>query len=316
MKYSIRKITAWLLSLMMLFASMPIDAMASVIAVGPSATGTIIDISDYVQVKNDLVKPISGGSSTGTITVSSLDPMIGDLVPVISGGATPSLRKAVAVGSTREIARFNISVVDNETGEKWQPEPGQIVDVTVSLKDYLPINEGEALSLIHYADGESSGGSVPATFITQENKETGNKEITKFTFSTDGFSVYVVTGVSTIVPRITVNFQNGDTVLATDYVKDADTTEEIKKIIYDPGAGVIPEGQVFKGWTTDPEYTTETELLTVDEIRTAIETEAEGLAVDKTVTYYAAIFTQYNVTYIDVSGTITVGSETVEIPSR
>ena len=134
------------------------------------------------------------------------------------------------------------------------------------------------------------------------------------TFESDAFSVYVV--VETVVPRLTVNFVNGGTTIETMYVKKADTAEEVKVIIHDPGAGTIPAGQVFKGWTTDPEYTSKTTFMTIDEVRTDAMTRAAGLSgADDSVTYYAAIFKQYTITYVDGKG-ITVGTEVAEIPAR
>ena len=218
MKNSFRKIMAWLLTLMMFISNVPVGALASVDPVGQSVNGVIIDVSDYVQVKDDLpIKPVSGSGTGGSIVVSSLDPITEGVHPVINGGATHMRKSAAVVSGSREIARFDISMVD-EKGNKWQPADGQTLDVTVDLNEYLPINEGEKLSLIHYADGESFGEAVPATFITQDNKETGKKEITKFTFSTDGFSVYVVQG-ETVDNRLKVTFKDGENEIDHIYVK-------------------------------------------------------------------------------------------------
>ena len=133
-------------------------------------------------------------------------------------------------------------------------------------------------------------------------------------FTSDKFSVYVV--VATEVPRLTVTFKNGSTDIATMYVKAADTAAEVEDIIYDPGAGTVPAGQVFKGWTTVENYTAETQLMTIAQVRSDAMNRAAALnGADGSVTYYAAIFKQFNITYVDGGG-ITVGTDIKEIPNR
>ncbi len=132
-------------------------------------------------------------------------------------------------------------------------------------------------------------------------------------FSSGEFSVYAV--VESVVPRLTITFMNGNSEIAKMYVKAADTADEVEKIVYDPGAGTLPAGQVFKGWTTDPNYTKDTELITIATIRSNAMSTADGLTGDDSVTYYAAIFKQYTITYVDGKG-VTVGSEVVELPSH
>ena len=53
MKYSVKKLTAWILTLMMLISSMPVDALASIATIRQE--NEIVDISDAVQVYGDLV---------------------------------------------------------------------------------------------------------------------------------------------------------------------------------------------------------------------------------------------------------------------
>ena len=95
--------------------------------------------------------------------------------------------------------------------------------------------------------------------------------------------------------RATVNFWK-DTEKsenrATVYVKNSDTEAELVKIIYDPGVGTLASGQVFLGWTDDPDYTADTTPKTVATIRSEMADKAitEGDVVD----YYAMIFQIYN----------------------
>ena len=56
--------------------------------------------------------------------------------------------------------------------------------------------------------------------------------------------------------------------------------------------------------------------MTIDQVRAdAMERAAALTTSDSEVTYYAAVFKQYTVTYVDGEG-ITVGAKTAEIPSR
>ncbi len=132
-------------------------------------------------------------------------------------------------------------------------------------------------------------------------------------FEADSFSVYVL--VESEVPRLTLKFMNGATEVATMIVK-AEDTNEVSQIIYDPGLGVtLPAGQVFKGWTTDEEYTTASDVSNINDIRQDAMETVSKLSADDTVTYYAAIFKQFTVKYIDAKG-ISVGSGVAEAPIR
>ncbi|MBR5640885.1 MAG: InlB B-repeat-containing protein [Firmicutes bacterium] len=139
-----------------------------------------------------------------------------------------------------------------------------------------------------------------------EDADTSKKTVE---FAADSFSVYVV--VETVVPRLTVTFKEGETVRATMIVKK-DDTDEIAQIIYDPGVASIPTGQVFKGWTADGDTT----VLTIDAVRTDALARAANLTnADGAVTYTAAFYKQYKITYLN-SARITVGSDIAETPGN
>ena len=123
------------------------------------------------------------------------------------------------------------------------------------------------------------------------------------------FSVYAVVDEGTNA-RIKVIFKNGDTELASMYVKEADTIDGkiTSQILYDPGEGTVPEGATFAGWTKDEDYTPASEMSTIEDIRTdlaqghydwtsVIDADSTGGTV---ITYYAAFFKQYHVTYVYV----------------
>ena len=91
------------------------------------------------------------------------------------------------------------------------------------------------------------------------------------------------------------------------YVKKSDTedAETFATVLYDPGTGSLANDVVFKGWTTESNYTTETTPLTIADVRTAVaatdwknikDADADG---GSTVTYYAMLFKTYKVDYLD-----------------
>ena len=192
---------------------------------------------------------------------------------------------------------FDISFLNNGV----EIEPDGKVNITVN---FPAIAEAPNYTIIHFRD-DGTTEIVP-----------GNVTATSATFEADNFSVYAVVGTDVIVPRITIEFYNydGTQLIETMYVKDSDTTAEISKIVRDPGAGSVPAGQVFKGWATSTAYTADG-LKTIDQVRSDVETLANGLEADLTVKYYAGVFKQFIVKYVDGDG-IMLGSHVVETPCR
>ena len=221
-------------------------------------------------------------------------------VPVSAESVAAAVESVV--DEVGEIRAVDLTFTDTNIDE--EVEPAKAVQVTMSVAGM----DTTSLTVLHI-------------------KDDGSKEIIPFTlngetviFSAESFSVYVV--IETNVPRLTVKFMNGDTELAIMYLKAIDDTidGEVEKIIYDPGAGTIPEGQVFKGWTTSPDNPTD--LMTIDEVRTDAATRARALTdEDGEVTYYAVLYKHISVTYVDVDDTgstpveTVIGMEDIELPS-
>ena len=142
--------------------------------------------------------------------------------------------------------------------------------------------------------------------------ESAEADHKKMTFEADSFSVYaVVDGNTGDEARATVNFYGKDqnTPIATVYVKNSDDAEHLVDIVYDPGAGYLADGELFKGWSIDnPEYTAEQETKTIEDVRTYL----EGLSITEgmEVNIYAMIFRAYNVQFKDEDG-VTIHSETL-----
>ena len=125
-------------------------------------------------------------------------------------------------------------------------------------------------------------------------------------FETDEFSIYVVVETGDDA-RIKVIFMNGDSEIDSMYVKDGDNMEQV---LYDPGSGTLADGVYFRGWTADPDYTTATAAKTIAQVRTEVTGMLPPAQDGKEVTYYAMLFKDYRITYLDENG-ISLGQEEV-----
>lgn len=119
-------------------------------------------------------------------------------------------------------------------------------------------------------------------------------------FVSGDFSIYIIV-VEGKDARLEVKFVNGTTEVASMFVKQRDVeNNKLDQVLYDPGTGDLDDGVIFKGWTRDPEYTKDTQGLTIKEVRDDV---ADNLLPPQndgdSVTYYAMLFKQYTVTYLD-----------------
>ena len=218
----------------------------------------------------------------------------------VTGEMLSQVEDAVAEqqADAQVVVAFDITLYDAD-GNEIQPADGTAVRVTFRNTGA----ETNDVSVYHVSDE-----------MVAEYVDTTAASANRQSFDADKFSVYVV--VETVVPRLTVTFKNGDATIETMYVKAADTAEEVNTIIFDPGAGTITAGQVFKGWTTEQNYTADTTFMTIEQVRADAMAKAAALdGADGSVTYYAAMFKQYTITYVD-GDDVTVGTEVVEIPAR
>ena len=274
--------------------------------------------SSYVQEIEKDAPARSLSASAGTLALE-VDSPVGSLprsakasLSKVSKAKLNKIRKEAAALLGTEIidaVAFDISFLNNGV----EIEPDGKVNITVN---FPAIAEAPDYTIIHFRD-DGTTEIVP-----------GNVTTTSATFSADSFSVYAVVGTDVIVPRVIIKFMNGDTTIATMYVKASDTEAEIAKIVYDPGVGTIPAGQSFKGWTTVKNYTLPvyndsgeqiggSKLLTIAGVRAAAKTAAAALGEeDVPLTYYPALFKSYKVVYqSDDENPITVGTSVVEFPS-
>ena len=146
---------------------------------------------------------------------------------VVSKVDTASVASAVEAAaeangkSVGDMVALDVTITDKDGNEIQPLKPVKVEFVNAGIS-------GDEISVYHVADDKASATEVAtekAVDVVQS-------------FETDGFSVYVV--VETVVPRLTVNFVNGETNIATMYVKAADTAPALcltRDLRRQPGMG-------------------------------------------------------------------------------
>lgn len=214
----------------------------------------------------------------------------------VNSDAIKGLVESVIDGEADTISAVNVIFTDAE-GHEVEP----LVEIIVNIK-MVDFEAADSYQLVHIDQANHPDKIADEKIISINNTEA--------TFATDVFSVYAVIGQEGPEAnyRMTVNFYNGNTLIATMYVKNSDSAEQLKKILYDPGAGTVPPGQSFNGWAKVKNYTEETPTQTIEDIRTEI--EAKQITDGEVVDYYAVFTTTYTLSYRDEDGAI-IGSQAV-----
>ncbi len=208
------------------------------------------------------------------------------------------------VDSLSYVKLLDISIVN---ADKTPVEPSSPVDVQICLKDVDEVQDNT--QVVHF-------GKESTDVIEPDVK--GNE----VSFETDGFSIYAVIGTGDYA-RLTVNFygaKNAATgeydLIDTMYVKrgDQSSADRIKQIVYDPGAGTIPSGYGFYGWSIGEEdYSIavdgSTEGSSIDDVRTYIQGYSIPEGDTGVLNIYAMMATHYTVKYIDLDG-LSLGTDT------
>ncbi len=212
--------------------------------------------------------------------------------------AKAHVEDAVTEAMGEEVNDFRAVDITFYTAE-GEIEPLKPVDVRLSTSAF---SSDQAVSVVHVEDPAKN---------TAEVMELSSASASSAEFTTDGFSIYVVveTGENA---RLTVNFVNGDTTIASTVVKKSDinaTTESgdslFDQIVYDPGVGALDMHHVFRGWTTVENYTVEgldgaNKPMTIDDVRNDVKAKLnDGVTDGASVTYYAMTFKVVNVTFKD-----------------
>ncbi|MBQ9075110.1 MAG: hypothetical protein IJY32_04010, partial [Mogibacterium sp.] len=209
-------------------------------------------------------------------------------------------------GEVRTVKAVDITFLDAE-GTEIQPA----VPIRVTLRSSA-VAEASCPAVVH-VDKDNDGNFVGE----KVEKIAADPDKEEVTFEADKFSVYaVIDGSTDDEGRATINFYGkDDELLATVYVKNSDTAADLEKIIYDPGAGALTEGELFRGWNISSkgtedgkDYTVNTDGKTIEDIRSYF----EDLSITEGDVYniYAMIFKAYNVQYKDEDG-VTIHGETL-----
>ena len=90
----------------------------------------------------------------------------------------------------------------------------------------------------------------------------------------------------------------------------------MEQVLYDPGTGDggLPTGVLFEGWVKSNEYDAEDPALTIADVRTEVSDKLspETISDGQSITYYAKLIRQYNITYLDANNT-SLGMEALKI---
>ncbi|MBQ6454167.1 MAG: hypothetical protein IJJ14_07405, partial [Coriobacteriales bacterium] len=153
-------------------------------------------------------------------------------------------------------------------------------------------------------DAVTPRSDAKVVHVDDENKATvvdasANISAKRMNFESDEFSIYAIVTTGDDA-RLLVKFIGlNNEVIDAMYVKKGDDMEQV---LYDPGAGTIPEDIYFRGWTTEANYTpSTTPALTIQNIREIYEDDSafNGITDGQEVVYYAMLFKAYRVTYLD-----------------
>ncbi len=189
----------------------------------------------------------------------------------------------------------NVAAVDitfkNDEGEEIEPK----IPINVSLRSPVVLAAKEP-AVVHIDD-------EGAASVVTEQKATANT----MAFTSEEFSIYAIVETGTDA-RVKVIFKGlNNAVIDSMYVKQND---DMEVVLYDPGAGELENGVYFRGWTTDPNYTPTTEAKTIAQVRTEVAALLPPASDGTEVTYYAMLFKDYRITYLDEKE-ISLGQEEV-----
>ena len=196
----------------------------------------------------------------------------------------------VVDGQVYTIRAVDITFVD-ANGKEVQPAKPVKVDLRSAVEDVNADRE-----VVHIKDNGKAEVMSDVAFGEQ-----------KAVFDAEHFSIYAIVEHGEDA-RAKVIFKGlNDREIASMYVKEND---EMSVVLYDPGAGTLPDGVYFRGWTTDPDYTPATEAMTIEQVRTQVKGQLPPSEDGTEITYYAMLFKDYRITYLDENN-ISLGQEEV-----
>ncbi|MDO4851688.1 MAG: InlB B-repeat-containing protein, partial [Actinomycetota bacterium] len=209
---------------------------------------------------------------------------------VVTGVGSADVIDAVNDAVEGEVSEQDVHAVDitfkDAAGEEIEPaKPVNVKLTTDAIKD------AEAPAVVHIDDAGSAS-------VVADQKAGGSEMV----FESKDFSVYVVVdpGQQGDNARLTVKFVNGSKTIASMQVKKADLGEQFPVVLYDPGVGELDDDQVFRGWTDNENYTVADadKGMDINKVREDVESKLTAdVQEGDVVTYYAQVYTVYNVTY-------------------
>ena len=181
-------------------------------------------------------------------------------------------------------------------GEEVEPVDGNKILVTMTAPE---IAELDNPVVVHVPDEEPA---VAERIDPMPEDESALRMGDQISFEAESFSVYAVIGDNPPTARATVQFfknYTDTTPIATIYVKEADTRDELNEIVYDPGVGDLADNLLFEGWCKETDaaagITLSTPKMNIDQVRDDL--YQKTITADTTVKYYAVIYKYYTVGY-------------------
>ena len=236
------------------------------------------------------------------------------VISAVDDGTALELAQEVKENATQAKA-VDIKFVKDE--QELQPADAKYVHVSLALDQTI---EGDDFSVLHQHDGEVKEITADVDTHTEVVDGEETTVATGAEFSVNQFSIFIV--VNEEEPhddaRLNVKFMNGTTEISSVYVKKSDLVGgsdgkvHFDDIVYDPGVGELADGVMFRGWTRKENYTTDTDKLTISDVRSEVTDMLNaGVTDGDTVTYYAMLFKAYTVSYLDDRGASLGSSEII-----
>lgn len=226
-----------------------------------------------------------------------------------AGGVSVSVSApegALPEGTTMNVSAVSAASVQSAVEDAIGAEAAKIKAVDITFRhEGKDIEPKKAVKVHMNASGMANEGNQSVVHIADNgsaNVVTQNVSDGKTNFKSDEFSIYAVVeeGSEEDEARVTVKFMHGSTTVATMYVKNSDTREELNDILYDPGVGDMATGETFKGWqisdSSTPSYDVNTTPKNIEGVRDYFAdmdiTEGSEMYV------HAMVFKTYSVSYV------------------
>ncbi|MBR2749263.1 MAG: InlB B-repeat-containing protein, partial [Firmicutes bacterium] len=195
------------------------------------------------------------------------------------------VEEAVSEAVSDKVKSINAVDITFKNAEGQEIEP--LIPVTVTLN--VPGMNRKATKEIVHIDDEGTATTVDYVPVANTGASL---------FESDQFSVYVVVETGEDA-RLAVNFVKADG-SSVQMLITPNQISHIEQYIYDPGVGELPAGEIFEGWTQDPDYNASTTKKTIADVRQDVIAELQdGVTEGDSMTFYPMIFKSYTVTYLD-----------------